>query len=243
MMKIRIGICDDQQPQVEILENYLQKYQGLHQIKIIKSYDGADFLKQLKKQSIDIAFLDIEMNDLNGIQVGAEIRNLYPETLLIYITGFKDYALEAFQLESFQYLIKPITPQQFDRTITRAIQRLKERRDYLKRATAFTIRNKNQILTIPLEDIFYFESQRKKIFAVTSNGVYEFVASMKSIMDSLASENFIRCHHGYIVNSQKIWEIRDSIIFFRDLKAQIPVSRRYKGKVIEALEKNLFEDR
>jgi len=241
-MELKIGICDDQRVQVEILEAYLQQYQGVHQIEIIKSFDGSHFLELLRTNQIDIALLDVEMHDLNGIQIGTEIRKHYPETLLIYITGFRDYALEAFQLESFQYLIKPITPEQFYQTVTKAIQRLNERREYLKKTTTFTIRNKNQILGIPLDDIYYFESQRKRIIIVTIQGTYEFIATLKGIIHQLRPHGFIRCHHGYIVNGRKVWQIKESIIIFRDIQNQIPVSRRYKGEIFKILEKNLFEE-
>jgi len=132
-MKLNIAICDDNINHLSVIEGYLEKFNSDTDIHIIKAHSGEELLDIVSDYSIDIAFLDIEMKELNGIEVGREIRTKFPESIIVFITGYRDYALEAFEIESFQYIIKPITCEKFYSVMEKIMLRLREKITYKKK--------------------------------------------------------------------------------------------------------------
>ncbi|SNT22809.1 two component transcriptional regulator, LytTR family [Anaerovirgula multivorans] len=244
-MKLHIAICDDCPNHLNIIVKYLEDFNRNNRdydIYLIKACSGEELLEKIKKESIDIVFLDIEMEGLNGIQVGNELRVKLPKAVIVFITGFKDYALEAFEIQAFQYMIKPITPQKFHALMKKILTRFKERLAYEEKNNIFFIRTKQQTLKIRYDEIYYFERQGKKILVETDKGSFQFLDTLQKIIIGLKSKSFIRCHHGFIANVDKIFAIENDFILFREINQKIPVSRRYKEEVLDALSKNLFED-
>jgi len=104
------------------------------------------------------------------------------------------------------------------------------------------LKTKEQILKIRYDDIYCFERQGKKIIIKTRQGSLEFLDSLKNIIEKLKEDNFLRCHHGFIVNTDKILEFKENLIIFDEINKKVPVSRRYRQEVLNVLSKNLFSD-
>lgn len=119
--------------------------------------------------------------------------------------------------------------------------RLKEIKTYRDINKTFSIRTKQEIVCLKYQDIYYFERRRKKIYALTRIGNYEFIDTLKSIMERIDENKFLRCHQGFIVNIDKILSISNKEIMLCDTGQAIPISRKYKKDVLNALKKKLFD--
>ncbi len=245
-MKLTIALCDDDVTHVMLIREYINRYiQGLaikEDISIIEAYSGEELLNITAGKNIDILFIDIGMKGLNGIEAGRRFREYNRDTIIVFITGYKGYALEAFELESLQYIVKPINIEAFNKLIEKILCRLRERDAYAEQEKSLTIKTRFQLHQIRYQDIYYLEKKRKKVQADTKCGTYEFTDTLQEITQRLQGSTFVRCHHGFVVNINKILHVIDDEIILRDIKKTIPISRKYKGDVIDALSKRLFDE-
>lgn len=236
-MKFRIGICDDDKEQIALITNYLLELKKDFEIKVISSTDPRKFLTGLKKFEPDLVFLDIDMENLDGIKLGKKIKEKDSDIIIIYITAYEKYALDAFQVRAFHYLVKPITPQKFFRVFKEAAKLFKKNN---KTNRFYTVKKKGEYRKIAYKDIFYFEKIGHKIKICTKTGEVFFYQTFKKLMPELDMDFFIRCHQGYIVNISKVKAYRNQkLLLDEDLK-EIPVSRSHIKDVKEMMEKRLF---
>ena len=241
MSEIRIAICDDDRRQVELVVKYIHGLNLDHEYSIVTSENPQNLISILDEEEIDIAFLDIEMGDITGIDVGKEIRSRFSDCIIVFITGFRDYALDAFQIKAMDYLIKPITPEKFKKLMDDVLDRYKQVKDGGAR-NYFTIENKEGYVRLDYDQIFYFEKIQRKVRVHTQNNSYEFYGTLKEVKKFLnMSDSFSQCHQGYIVNASKIIEMRKNKILLDVIDLELPVSRRFREELVEAFESVLFE--
>lgn len=240
-MNLTVVVCDDEPIQVDTVVSYIKSFDINENIEIITASNGEELMKKIENKKIDIAFLDIEMESMNGIELGRKIRENYKDCIIVFITGFKGHAIEAFDLNAFSYILKPITETRFKKCMEDITLRLEEKIAFKEKNSVFTVNNKDKAVKIKYQDIFYFEKLLNKIRIYTYNGEYEYYGTLKKLKKELDIErSFIQCHQGYIVNISKIAELKDGNIYMRDIEELIPVSRRYKTQVRKKLEENLF---
>ncbi len=244
-MKITIALCDDDVTHVMLIKEYINSYIRWQDVKdeinILEAYSGEELLSMTNGKNIDILFIDIEMKGLNGIETGRIFRENNKDTIIVFLTGYKSYALEAFELDSFQYMVKPINIEGFYKILEKILCRLKERNAYEEKEKYFFVKTRLQLHQINYQDIYYFEKKLKKVIVDTKCGAYEFTDTLQEITQRLQGSTFVRCHHGFIVNTSKILHIIEDEIILRETKKTIPISRKYKGDVIDALSKRLFD--
>jgi DNA-binding LytR/AlgR family response regulator len=240
-MAYTIGICDDCIEQVELLESFLKNCGKQGGFYVIHASEPENFLETLKTNRPDLVFLDVDMDGMNGIELGEKIRELYENTILIYITGYEKYAFAAFQLRAFHYLLKPVTMEQFRQVLSEALANI-QKADAVKTEKTFSVRNKGEMHNMPYRDICYFEKigHQIKIHAL-SHEVY-YYDNFSSLLAELDSDAFVQCHQGYIANVDKIRAFRDKTLYL-DGNVQLPVSRGFAEQVKEVLEKHLFAGR
>ncbi|SHK58974.1 LytR/AlgR family response regulator transcription factor [Paramaledivibacter caminithermalis] len=241
-MKLTIAVCDDESTIVEIVTSHIKSQDNNYEVKIIEALSGEELLEKIENKKIDVAFLDIEMEGIDGIELGKEIRKKYKDCIIVFITGFKARALEAFDINAFQYILKPITQERFSKCINDINLRLEEKIAFKEKNSIFIINNKKSVVKVKYKDIFYFEKLLNKIKVYTSEGDYEYYGTLKELKKELDMEkSFIQCHQGYIVNMSKIYKLKDKQIYMRDIKGYVPVSRKYKTEIKKILEENLFK--
>ena len=163
---------------------------------------GEELLASGKR--FDIVFLDIQMEGMNGIKAARNLReknaNLGVEdTVLVFITGIKDYVFDAFDLYAFQYLLKPIDERKFAEVLEKAVREAAKKKE---RRVLF-IKSRN--LTLDQSEILYIESRAKKVEIHTVRQTIEIYAAMDELEGQLGDE-FYRCHRAYIVNMDCITE-------------------------------------
>ncbi len=224
---LKIAICDDNQffcSEIEtIILNNKQKI-NKQNITIDIFYSGEQLYKHLKSShKYDIIFLDIEMESLNGVEVGKKIRNdlLDDDTQIIYVSSNSSYAMQLFQNRPANFLIKPIDEKDI-------IEQLKKSIAYIdKNKLIFSFYSNKEYYNLSYKDIIYFESNNRKVIIHTLQKKYEIYSKLSDIMDNLPSLVFFKIHKSYVINYNFIKHIDyDSITLNSGLKLPISQSQR-----------------
>ncbi len=197
-----IAVVDDEKAIREHICGLVEEQQPESRIEAYAT--GEELLASGKR--FDIVFLDIQMEGMNGIEAARSLReknaNLGVEdTVLVFITGIKDYVFDAFDLYAFQYLLKSIDERKFAEALERAVREAAKKKE---RRVLF-IKSRN--LTLDQSEILYIESRAKKVEIHTTGAAQaiEIYAAMDELEGQLG-ENFYRCHRAYIVNMDCITE-------------------------------------
>lgn len=197
-----IAVVDDEKAIREHICGLVEEQQPESSIEAYAT--GEELLTSGKR--FDIVFLDIQMEGMNGIETARGLReksaNLgVGDTVLVFITGIKDYVFEAFDLYAFQYLLKPIDEDKFAEVLERAVREAAKKKE---RRVLF-IKSRN--LTLDQSEILFIESRAKKVGIHTKGAAQaiEIYAAMDELEGQLG-ENFYRCHRAYIVNMDCIAE-------------------------------------
>jgi DNA-binding LytR/AlgR family response regulator len=227
-MKINCIAIDDEPLAVKKMAGYIQKIPFLELAAECRS--AFEAMNILSKGDIQLMFIDINMPDINGMEF---VKSLTNKPYIVFTTAYSEYAVEGFQVEAVDYLLKPITFTNFLKAANR-VKNLIELTDSNKkeviRATAdhLFVKSEYKLVRIELCDIKYIESQHEyiKIHLINSKPVMTKL-SMKSIEEQLPSYRFMRVQRSYIVNLSKIQVIERNRIVF-DGKVYIAVSEQYR---------------
>ena len=190
-----IAVVDDEKAIREHICGLVEEQQPESRIEAYAT--GGELLASGKR--FDIVFLDIQMDGMNGIEAARELRERQEDTVLIFITGVKEYVFDALDLYAFQYLLKPIDEGKFAEVLQRAAGEAKKK----KEKKCLFIRTRN--LTLDQSEILYIESRAKKVEIHTVGQTIEIYATMDELEGQLGEE-FYRCHRAYIVNMDCITE-------------------------------------
>ena len=202
---IRIAIVDDEKVIREQIKKLIEKKQTDCEIDTYGT--GEDLLKA--DRGYDIVFLDIQMEGMNGIDTAKALRQKADSTVLIFITGVKEYVFDAFDVAAFHYLIKPIEELKFYEVYDRAVLEVGKRKQQANGQLFVKTRNRNA--TFNQSDILYIESRAKKVEIHTKTDIVEAYAAIGELEKQLVG-SFYRCHRGYLVNMAFITEYgNDSI--------------------------------
>ena len=202
---IRIAIVDDEKVIREQIKKLIEKKQTDCEIDTYGT--GEDLLKA--DSVYDIIFLDIQMEGMNGIETAKALRQKADNTVLIFITGVKEYVFDAFDVAAFHYLIKPIEELKFYEVYDRAVLEVGKRKQQANGQLFVKTRNRNA--TFNQSDILYIESRAKKVEIHTKTDIVEAYAAIGELEKQLVG-SFYRCHRGYLINMAFITEYgNDSI--------------------------------
>lgn len=190
---IRIAIVDDEKVIREQIKKLIEKKQTDCEIDTYGT--GEDLLKA--DSVYDIIFLDIQMNGMNGIDTARALRQKADNTVLIFITGVKEYVFDAFDVAAFHYLIKPIEENKFWEVCDRAVLEVTKKKQ--NPSGQIFIKTRSQSITLEQSDVLYIESRAKKVEIHTKTNIVEAYAAISELEKQLVG-SFYRCHRGYLVN-------------------------------------------
>jgi two-component system LytT family response regulator len=236
---LNCAIIDDEPLAREGLSNYVREVDFLNLIKTCEN--PVELMNLLDEQPIDLIFLDIQMPKMNGIDF---LKIVQSQTMVIVTTAFSSYALESFQLDVLDYLLKPFTFDRFFKSVNKAkdyyqlIKRpldpgqsqTKEKIDY------FFIKCGSKYEKIYFDDILYIEGMQNYITIYTRKSKYITLLYLKNLEENLDNKSFIRVHKSYIVSIDKIEGVDGNEIFIES--SRIPLSRNYRNQVMEQVVKN-----
>jgi len=195
--------------------------------------DAMEAYNAINKQAVDLIFLDIEMPGMTGLELTKNLGNKSP--LIIFTTAKKDYAVEAFELNVIDYLVKPIPPARFLQAVERALETQAADREEVKvEAQEFVFVKDNGILKrINVDEILYLEAMGDYVKVHTAQKFHVLHATLKSIEEKLSPQKFIRVHRSYIVSLSKIDFIQEGVISIG--KASVPVADTYRTSLNKRL--------
>jgi DNA-binding LytR/AlgR family response regulator len=236
-MSIKCIIVDDEPLAIEILESYVAKVEQLQLLSTFRNAVSAfTFLQQ---HSVDLIFLDIQMPKLSGIDFLKTLKN---PPKVIFTTAFRDYALQGFELEIVDYLLKPIPFDRFLKAVAKVLHQPAtpanaSKPDVVSDNYVYFKVDKKMIKT-KMADVLYIESI--KDYVKVKTGEREIVTQQKIsyLEESLPREQFLRIHRSFIVNLEKIDAYSATDVEIG--KHSIPIGRNYKNDVMKILARNIF---
>ncbi len=199
------------------------------------SNDHESALKLCERQEAEVVFIDLEIN--KAIELVTAIRHVNPTIITVFVSACSDYAVKAFEMNAQDYLVKPITQERLSITAKKLNYLVRLRQPVTATAALTAIdaipgKNNGRIYLLKIQDILYFTTIGRNVFAVIADGLYKLQGSLAYWEKRLPPEKFFRCHNGYIVNLSKIEYIAP---FFKNAYSikitgsaeSVPVSRTF----------------
>lgn len=220
---IKIAICDDNSNICAQLEDILLSYAASTYLKVDIDvfFTGEKLLDYIKcGNTFDLIYLDIELGQVNGIEVGKQLRKVLKDysTEIVYISGHDGYDRQLFDVQPLHFIPKPISKAVVIDDLNLAMERSK------KRTAFFQYQNRFDTYKIPVDEIIYFESLNRKIKIVTTQDEHFFYGSLESIMLRLAGEQFLQIHRSYVINYNHITVLRYTEVTMSN-GITLPISR------------------
>lgn len=231
MQNFKCLIIEDEPLAAEVIIEYIQQLSHLELTAVCTN--AIDGLQVLNTETIDILFLDINLPRLSGIDF---LRSLVKKPAVIFITAHREYALEGYELDIVDYLLKPVAFSRFLMAVNKITERsqqvnVNDSINQLKDHLFVNVSRKRQ--KILYSDIVYLESKREYVSIVTQQGSYLTKIQLSELEKQLDNTAFIRIHRSFIVSKRKIKAYNSTEV---DLDAiQIPIGRNYKEQVLSQL--------
>ena len=231
MDPLRIAIVEDEESNQKILQDYLERLSKEKGIlfKIAVFNNGVAFLNNYQAE-YDLVFMDIQMPFENGIEVSKALREKDKYVAIIFVTNFVDYAVNGYEVNALDYIVKPIDYYDFALKINKALGLLKK---HCEKETFLMISTSDGYQKIPIMSIRYVESNKHTVIFHTLDGEIRKYASIKSVEKMLPENIFVRCNSCYIVNLNYVTRI-DKYDLFLD-KESLVISHPRKKEVVQRL--------
>lgn len=232
-MKYTCAIVDDEPLAQDILENYVGKLPNLSLVGKCSNAFEANTL--IDAHHPDIIFLDIQMPGISGLDL---IRSLENKPEVVFTTAFAEFALEGFELDARDYLLKPISFDRFSKAVDKAVHYLElERQD--KPAAEddehIFVKADKKMVKINLADILYIEGLKDYVMIFVPGQRIITLQTMKNLEEKLPSDKFIRAHRSYIVSIDKISAISSHSIEIGS--KEIPIGKNYKEEFMKVVDR------
>jgi DNA-binding LytR/AlgR family response regulator len=241
---INVIIVDDEPLAQDVLETYIEKMPELRLVQ--KCNNAFEANEALKQHSVDLMFLDIQMPQLTGTDF---LRSLSHPPKVIFTTAYSNYALDGFELNAIDYLLKPISMDRFLKAVNKAVEQInagkkaeapaadaaaEESPDYI------FVKADKKLVKVNFQEIIYIEGLKDYVIIRLDNSRVITLQTMKSLEDKLPTDKFRRIHRSYIVNIDKIDAIVGNMIEVNE-KGQVkhlPVGKNYRDELLEMINQN-----
>jgi DNA-binding LytR/AlgR family response regulator len=235
--KITCLIVDDEPPALDVIKKYIA---SVHNLELAGTCaDAVEALNFLRQQTIDLLFLDIQMPNLLGTDL---IRTLKNPPKVIFTTAYRKFAVEGFELDAVDYLLKPISLERFLKAVNKVMETSLKAADNIdnnydqqknSQSAFINLRADRKNIKILLDDILYVESLKDYIKVVTTRRNIITKQAISSIEEALPKNNFVRIHRSFIVAINKIESFTSDTIEIA--KHELPISRMYRHEVEKLL--------
>lgn len=238
MNTITCLVVDDEPNAVQLLEDHIRKVPFL-QLKA-KCFDAFEVLEFLKTGSVQLMFMDINMPQLSGMDLAAMLPK---DQHIIFTTAYANYALEGYEYNAIDYLLKPITFKRFMQAVTKAQSVLTPVKGEAASQAAVPkdayifVKSGKQLVKVEYDKIMYLEALKEYVNVVTADSKMLIYKRMKELEEQLPA-NFIRIHNSYIVNIDHVQHIADNQVVIGKMK--LPVSASYRESFLALVNKRLL---
>jgi DNA-binding LytR/AlgR family response regulator len=220
-------VVDDEPPALEILRKYIAQVQSL---KLEATFtDAIDAFNFLQQHPVELIFLDIKMPELLGTDL---VRTLKRPPAVIFTTAYRKYAVEGFDLDAVDYLLKPVSFERFLKAVNK-IEPASIESAPKSPAQFIQVRTDRNIVKVQINEILYIESLKDYIKVVTQNASVVTKVSISAIEANLPKDQFLRIHRSFIVSLDKIESFSHELVWIA--KTELPVGRMYRQQVEAAL--------
>jgi DNA-binding LytR/AlgR family response regulator len=213
----RTLIIDDEEPARIGLTNLLAQFKDTFTL-VGTAANGIEAKEKIEELNPDLIFLDIEMPECSGFQMLAQLKTL---PIVVFCTAYNQYALQAFETNSIDYIVKPVKAERIAKTVQKlqSFQKNSSQEDLLQvlkdisaqkqteKMTSITVKKKDRLLFIKLEQVAYFESDNNYTNIYSDSGVHLSNETITSLVEKLPN-NFIRVHRGIIINKDYVKDIQ-----------------------------------
>lgn len=226
---IRIAICEDQHYDINVLVSYLKRYEKDNKEEFnISVFDNpVNFLTNYPG-IYDLIFLDIVMPDLNGIKVAQKLRVLDSKVCLVFVTSMAQYAVRGYEVNAYDFIVKPINYYDFALKLQRSLDYIKSRE-----IVKILLNVDDGVLSIDSSEIKYVEIVKHKIIYHTTRGEYRSHGTLKNAEEILNSPCFARCNSCYLVNLNYVSSVKDFTLTIGE--EQLMISHPKKKAFMTAL--------
>lgn len=224
-MTIKCIIIDDEPLAIKVIENHLKEFINF---KLVASFNNPlEALVTLKENTIDVIFLDINMGKMNGL---AFVKSVDLKPIVVITTAHREYALESYNLNILDYLVKPIPFERFLKSINRITQKVHLQKgtnnlDQSNSESHIFLKVDKKLIKVKFSEIYYVESLKDYIMVFTKTGDYLVHRSLTGFTEELPSDNFLRIHRSYTIAIDKIISVEGNLLEVKDKR--IPIGRKY----------------
>jgi len=235
-------IVDDEEMAVKVIESHISRINGLEVTGIY--YNAMDAFSAMQKEPVDILFLDIQMPKLTGLSL---LQMLAVRPHVILTTAHREFALDGFNFDVVDYLLKPISFDRFLKAIGKVFRLEKTAMPMAGTLVSetprpeppfFYIKSDRKFIKILVEEVVYIESLRNHIKVVTDNGNFISLLSISQLEEKLSQQHFVRIHRSYIVPLSRIKQFSQTQVTI--LNHELPIGSLYRESVMKRLNGNLI---
>lgn len=235
-MKLRCLLIDDEPPALKVLSTYIAAINGLEIVGQCRN--AIEALSILQQKAVDVIFLDIKMPRILGTEF---LKNLSHPPKVIFVTAYREYAVDGFELDAVDYLVKPVSFERFFKAITKLNRMMGHETSAVATAetnssAAFVyLKVDKDMKKVFVNEIDYLESWKDYVMVFLSDGKHFLVKQSISAMENLLSEHkFMRVHRSYMVSLSKVAGYNGLSVQLA--QKEIPIGRLYKQTVMERLQ-------
>jgi two-component system LytT family response regulator len=238
---IKCVIIDDEQPAINVLKRYIERIPNLELVGT--ETNPITGIELIKNESPDVVFLDIQMEELNGIEV---VKILGDRVKVVFCTAYSEFAVTSYEFDAVDYLMKPI---EFNRFL-KAVQRVSDVLSHRSSANLEAIPNdyiyvkagkRGKLLKIDLDDIDYVEALNNYVAFHQRKEQTVAYFSLKELEEKLPSSQFMRIHKSFIVALKQISSMENNELILKNVVERIPVGASYKEAFLEKMKNKLME--
>ena len=243
-MMINTLIIDDEPLALEVLETYISQMPQLNLV--AKCANALEANELLREHSIDLIFLDIQMPQVSGVEF---IKTLSKPPLFIFTTAYSNYALEGFELNAIDYLLKPISIDRFMKAANKALEQFELRNkeedsEHENQETDgkdfFFVKADKKLVKIKYNEILYIEGLKDYVIIRMEQGRVVTLQTMKSLEEKLPEDKFKRIHRSYIVSIDKIKAVDGTSVdvIEKGQVKQLPIGKNYRDDILAIINQN-----
>lgn len=227
---LRIAICDDEPEARDALRFQLEKALIEQTEEVVYEFcAGTNAVSWLRKHpgEVDLLFLDVEMDNMDGMEAARQIREFDGNIMIVFLTGYADHVFDGYSVGALDYILKPVTVQRLMELLHRVRVKLEQEENL-----SFSFKNADGTWRFPLQEILYFYSDRRKVSLVTKDKEYTFYAKLDEIGKKLDGQ-FVRIHQRFLVNPSRVDYLgRDTVTVGG---RELPCSRNYREQAAKRI--------
>ncbi|GAB4036190.1 LytR/AlgR family response regulator transcription factor [Spirosoma gilvum] len=224
---IRCLAIDDEYLALEVIENHVKRISFLHMVATFTS--PLEALPELGTEAIDLLFLDIAMPTINGLDFLQTIKH---PPLVILTTAFTQFALDGFNADVVDYLLKPISFERFLKAVQKVQLRLQKPATE-DNAEHIFIKSDYRMIRVDFEDILFIEGKKEYVALQTKHQIIDTLLTLTALLEKLPASKFVRVHRSFIVAVNKITSIERNLIFIGEVK--IPIGDLFRDELCKRI--------